>query len=72
MDQVHENIDNAKKPLYTAFENAAFLLCQNIRQKIEWNIEIFLPGTPATNVMHVCCRKESKKKKVKITCPCCT
>lgn len=27
-DQVHENIDNAKKPLYTAFENAAFLLCQ--------------------------------------------
>lgn len=61
MDQVHKNIDNAEKLFFTTLENGLFPLCQNRRQKIKWNIEFVLTGSPTTNVIHVCCRKERRK-----------
>lgn len=66
------------KTILYNFGRWSFFHYQNIRQKIEWNVEFILPGSPTTNVMHVYCGKEGRRKerkqninkKIKITCTC--
>lgn len=65
IDQVHENIGNAKKPLYIAFENGSFPLCQKW-QKIGWSREFILPGSPATAVMHTSVVRKKEESKTLI------
>ena len=60
MGQVHENIVNDEK--LNSFGRLFSPFYQNMRQKLEWNVEFILPESPTTNVMFIVEGKEGVGK----------
>lgn len=60
MGQVHENIVNDEK--LNSFGRLFSPFYQNMRQKLEWNVEFIFPESPTTNVMFIVEGKEGVKK----------